>query len=458
VACLPPDVNNLAELTAALKTHPNLGRGEDRWIEGWGYDESKLDERRKPTAADLDKVSITQPVFLRRSDGHSAVCNTRALRLAGITRDTPDPEGAKFERDGDGEPNGILTEIAATDAVLAAKPAATYADQVSRVARLSEHFAERGIVAVNELLATFLPYPPLQLFRDAAGQGFRPQVALYYGWADLAKHPISELTESDRGGRVKVAGLKLFMDGAMSNRTAWTEDAYPDSEDHGLCTVSDEELRSAVAWARRNRVQVAIHAMGDRAIQHVIDLFADEAPWAGDLPSIRFEHASLLSRDQIDQLAKARMTFGVVSHTIFLFAEYDNYVNNLSPAQLRRCYPVKTFYDRVPLTALSSDRPATTWADADNVFVSIKAAVLREAYNGADIVQAEAVTVPQAILLYTGRARLLSPLDGVGLISDGYEGSFVVLDRDIFTIPAAEIDQVQVRQTYIMGELAYQHT
>jgi predicted amidohydrolase YtcJ len=205
-------------------------------------------------------------------------------------------------------------------------------------------------------------------------------------------------------------------------------------------------------------VQVAIHSMGDRATQHVIDLLGDHEPWMGDLPSVRIDHATIVTAEQVQQIRTARMSFAVVSHTIFFFAEYDNYVNNLSPAQLRRCYPVKTFYDRVPLTALSSDRPATTWADADNVFVSIKAAVLREAYNGADIVQAEAVTVPQAILLYTGRARLLSPLDGVGLISDGYEGSFVVLDRDIFTIPAAEIDQVQVRQTYIMGELAYQHT
>jgi len=99
--------------------------------------------------------------------------------------------------------------------------------------------------------------------------------------------------------------------------------------------------------------------------------------------------------------------------------------------------------------------PATAWADADNVFVSIKAAVLRRAYNGADIGQAEAVTVPQALLLYTGRARQIAPLDGVGVIETGYEGSFVLLDRDIFSIDPAEIDRVQVSETWMRGDRVY---
>jgi predicted amidohydrolase YtcJ len=455
VACLPPSVNNIPELIAALKAHKNCGRGQDLWIEGWGYDESKLAERRKPTAHDLDKVSTTQPVYVRRSDAHSAVCNTRTLELAGITRDTPDPPGARFERDANGAPNGVLTEVAATHMVYAARPAPSYDEQVRCLARLSTHFAERGIVAVADLLATLAPYEPLKMFRDAAEQGLKTQVALYYGWSDLLENPIPALTEAARTGRVKIAGLKLFMDGAMSNRTAWMDEAYPDSDDHGICIASDQELRSAAAWARRNKVQVAIHAMGDRALQHAIDLFAEDEPWMGDLPSIRLEHASLLTHDQIDKINKARMRFGVVSHTIFFFAEYDNYVNNLSAAQFQRAYPIRTYYENLLHTALSSDRPATTWADADNVFTSIKAAVLRTAYNGADIGHAEAITVPQAILLYTGRARALAPLDRVGLISPGYEGSCIVLDRDIFTVPADEIDQVQVSETYIQGDRVY---
>jgi len=187
----------------------------------------------------------------------------------------------------------------------------------------------------------------------------------------------------------------------------------------------------------------------------VLDMFADEEPWMGDLPSIRLDHATLFSPAMVDRMNAARMSFAVVSHSIFLFAEYDSYRHNLSAKQFEIAYPIRSFYERVPFTALSSDSPATAWADADNVFVSIKAAVLRRAYDGADIGQAEAVTVTEALLLYTGRARYVAPLDEVGLIEKGFEGSFVVLDRDIFSIDPEEIDQVQVAETWIRGERVY---
>ena len=106
---------------------------------------------------------------------------------------------------------------------------------------------------------------------------------------------LPDLTDGDRAGRMKVAGLKLFMDGAYSNRTAWTEDPYPGSNDHGMHTLTDDDLHAAVSWARRNRVQVAVHAMGDRALNQVIDMFGDEEPWMGQLPSIRLDHATLFS-------------------------------------------------------------------------------------------------------------------------------------------------------------------
>jgi len=454
VMCLPPGVHSLAGLLEKLSSHPNLGRGDDMWIEGFGYDESKYPEGRGPTADDLDQVSATQPVFVQRCDGHSSVCNHRALELAGITHDTPDPAGASYGRDDDGRLNGLLIESNATGSVAAAIPAPDEAQQVRNLAQLNEHFVERGIVALGDLLATMIP-TPLRTFREAEKRGLQVQCALYYGWSPIGEVDVPDLTDDDRTGRIKIAGLKLFMDGAYSNRTAWTEDEYPGSCDHGMHTLADEDLRDAVNWARRNHIQVAVHAMGDRALNHVLDMFADEEPWMGDLPSIRLEHATLFSPAMIDRMNAARMSFAVVSHSIFLFAEYDSYEHNLSPSQFDIAYPIRSFYAHGPFVALSSDSPATAWADADNVFVSIKAAVLRRAYNGADIGQAEAVTVPQALLLYTGRARQIAPLDGVGVIETGYEGSFVLLDRDIFSIDPAEIDRVQVSETWMRGDRVY---
>jgi predicted amidohydrolase YtcJ len=308
------------------------------------------------------------------------------------------------------------------------------------------------------MMAYTRPFNDLKAYRDAEARGLRQQVLLYFAWSELKDHLIPDLTDEQRSGRIKFAGIKMFADGSISGRTAWVSEAYPDSEDHGFPTITVETLQSGYDWARRNKVQVAVHAMGDKALQRVIDFFADKEPWMGpDIPSVRLEHATLLTDEQIHQMNQAKMIFGVSTQIIFFFAEYDSYVKNLTDNQYRHTYRVKTFYDQIKPLGLSSDAPATTWADPDNVFVSIKAAVTRKAYNGADIVPDQAVTMPQAILLYTARAATLGQYDEpIGQIAEGFEASFVVLDRDIFTLDVNEIDKMVVKQTWIQGEKVYE--
>ena len=118
VACTPPKVNSIADMIAALKQAPTYGQGPDVWIEGWGFDETKLAEHRAPTVDDLDQVSTTQPIFLYRSDCHSSVGNSRALELAGIDASTPDPVGGKIGHFADGWPNGFMREVAATQLLI----------------------------------------------------------------------------------------------------------------------------------------------------------------------------------------------------------------------------------------------------------------------------------------------------------------------------------------------------
>ncbi|WP_377014430.1 amidohydrolase family protein [Comamonas sp. JC664] len=150
------------------------------------------------------------------------------------------------------------------------------------------------------------------------------------------------------------------------------------------------------------------------------------------------------------------MQWGVATQIIFMFAEYEAYTENLVDSEFDQSYALKTFYDEIDHVALSSDAPATTWADPDNVFVSIQAAVQRRAYNGAPIVDSQALTVPQALLLYTARAASLSPFEGqLGQIAPGFEASFAVLDRDIFTVPVADIGSLRVQATWIAGEQVY---
>lgn len=459
VACTVPLVHSIPEMVGALQRHPNAGKGDTAWIEGWGYDESKLAEGRTPTRHDLDLVSTTQPVYVLRSDCHSGVCNTRALELAGITAGTPDPHHAHFGRDADGTPNGVLVEHAANQRVVQAKGSAGYDAEVDALARTTDHFSARGIVACTDMFCIPVDFAQFDLYRDARTRGFRQCARIFYDFESIQRRPIPAVTPSDRTGRVAIAGIKLFIDGSISNRTAWMREPYPGTtDDVGMRTCSPELMADALAFARANHLQIAVHAMGDRAIEEVVGVYGDEEPWLEGVPSVRIEHASILSTELITRISNARMQFGVVTNIDFFFAEHDSYAVNLTAAQYARTYPVRDLYERIGAFALSSDCPATTWADPDNPFMSIQAAVTRKAYNGADIVRAQAITVPQAVLLYTGRARSVGDMPLVGMIAPGYEASFIALSDDVFEIDPDSIIDVRVTGTWIEGEKVYSLT
>lgn len=169
VPCVSPIVNTIEEMIEALRRHPLAGRGPEAWITGFGYDEGKLAEHRTPTIEDLDRVSTTQPVFVKRSDCHSAICNSVALRLAGIEAGTPDPAGGRFGRFPDGRPNGVLTEFNAAQVVERLMGEPTFESEVEMMTASGEHFLARGILAFTEMMAD---YRQLAVYREAARRGF----------------------------------------------------------------------------------------------------------------------------------------------------------------------------------------------------------------------------------------------------------------------------------------------
>ena len=125
------------------------------------------------------------------------------------------------------------------------------------------------------------------------------------------KDLIADVSDEQRRGRVKPGGIKRFMDGSISNRTAWLKGPYPGSDDHGMATLTDDVRQAGYEWASRNNVQMVFHVMGDRGIRLVIDFFVDREPWmAGGVRSVRVDHATLLDKDQIRQMDDAKMTFG----------------------------------------------------------------------------------------------------------------------------------------------------
>ena len=450
VACTPPKVNSIADMIAALKQAPTYGQGPDVWIEGWGFDETKLAEHRAPTVDDLDQVSTTQPIFLYRSDCHSSVGNSRALELAGIDASTPDPVGGKIGHFADGWPNGFMREVAATQLLIRAKSAQSYENDVANLVKSAGHYLENGIVAIGEMMGRLHPCPSLELYQDAVKQCFPRRAWIYYGYDELAGEDLTPGSDD----QLRVAGIKVFMDGSISGETADNFAPYPDGK-HGVGLTSADKLKQAVDYAESHHLQVAIHAMGDAAIQRVLDVTKDRQPWLENTPSVRLEHASLLSDDILRQIDQAKMWYGLATQPIFFFAEDESYRTYLSASQFKDAYRLKSMLQTRALTALSSDAPCTPWAEPDSPFYSIYAAVTRKAANGDLVNPTEAISVGQAILGYTKWAAQLGQFTHNGQLTVGKAADFVILTRDPFTIPAEELATVRVKETWLRGQRVY---
>lgn len=337
VACTPPNVNSIKDMQAALRQSPAFGKGPDTWIEGWGFDETKLAEHRTPTIDDLDEISTTQPIFVYRSDCHSSIGNSKALELAGITADTPDPVGGFIGHFSDGRPNGYMKEVAATQLLIQAKSAQSYQGDVDNMANSSKHYLQNGIVAIGEMMGRMRPYDSLKLYQDAVKAGFKPKSAIYYVYDEVAGNASLRPTNDDQ---LRIAGIKVFMDGSISGETAYNQQPYPSGQ-NGVCLTDAAKLRQAVAYAQQQHLQVAIHAMGDAAIQLILDATDHLQPWLSDRPSIRIEHASILSDQMLRQINQATMNYALVTQPIFFFAEDESYRDYLSPQQFKEVYRVK---------------------------------------------------------------------------------------------------------------------
>lgn len=451
-ACTPPTVRSIPELQSALRKM--AAKHPEGWIEGWGYDESLLAEGRTPLKDDLDQVSADRPVFIRRSDYHSAVVNSKALEMAGIDRNTPDPEGGAFGRDANGEPDGRLIELGAVRFLEAhAKPVKTFESAVESLLKLKDHYLSHGILTTTNMMVMRGSDPePLTLYREACRRGLPVDFNLYAVWQggeDSSGMP--DFRADELRGPVRYAGVKLFADGSISGKTAAVRNPYKTAEGEkldypcGMMTLEEPVFLAALSYARRNGVQLSIHIMGDRSIDAVLDWLSDVDPWLADVPSVRLEHASLLRPDQLERIDQMRLKPAFTTQIIFPFAEWRSYRASLSDADFNAAYPVKSIAERLDAFALSSDAPCTTWADPGSVFVSLAAAVTRRDADDGVFGPDEAVSVGTALALYTGRAALVMPENGqIGVIEPGARANFIRLSGNPFMTAPSKLAELRV--------------
>lgn len=452
IACTPPLIYSIEDLIEEVRkrvTRANAGE----WIEGWGYDEGKLKEGRAPNRWDLDQATTDVPVMITRTCGHIAAVNSKALELAGITKDTPDPPGGEIERDAHGEPTGILKENA-KDLIVNVMPIKSIDDSATLLYNLGQQLLSYGITAIAELNGQLKPVDFKQIYDAAKEKGFLQRTVIYYNWDELKEGFAWNEDLKNRHEQIHVGGIKVFADGSVSGQTAWVDPPFLGTDNHGIATTSEEVLLAAGKVAKEQEIQLLVHAMGEQAIDLVVNTFYNQEGWLTDAPSVRVEHAAMPTPQAIERAAKARI--GFVPQPIFLYAEIESYLKNLGHERTKTTYPIQTMLEAGIELAFSSDAPATSWADPANPFVGIKAAVTRTAYDGTDVGQAHTVDVETAIRLYTSAAQKMSRIPNIGQLSPGYYADFIILDQDILTIDPQEIDQIQVEKTYMGGKLVYE--
>ncbi len=454
ISALPPKIHSIEELIQAVR-EKRRQQGPGKWCLGWGYDEGKFAEKRSINRWDLDKGCSDSPVSIIRTCGHIRCVNSKALEIAGINRDTPDPEGGEIERDENGEPTGVLKENA-RNLITPFMPEENEKDAVENLVQLGKLLTSQGIVAVTDMgnLDEGDNYP---LYQEAAKQGFLQEVGVYYMWDFFMDKEDFQIPQKrwDKKQKIFATGLKLIGDGSISGRTAWMSEPYLDSDSKGISVCTDRQMETAIDFCKKNHCQLSMHAMGTKAIERVVDRVAKEEKWNdGPEPYVRIEHITLPSQDSIQKAVEHGI--GFATQPIFLYAEIESYLKNLGYDRMKECYPVRHLLDSGVKLCFSTDAPATSWAVPSDPFPNIKGAVTRKAYDGTDCGQEQAVDRETALILYTKESAEMAGFDRLGQLKEGYKADFLILDQDILEVPAEQIDQVSVAETYIDGQCVYQ--
>jgi len=470
-------VKRVAEWTR--KTPP----GE--WILGWGYDDTKLREKRHPTRDDLDRVAPDHPVYLTRACGHLGVANSLALKLAGIDDRTANPRGGHIHRDGNGRATGVLSETAQA-LVREHMPGPTPGSTRRALREVGQDMARRGITSIWDA-GVGRGSDAIRTYRELQAAGdFPVRVNLAIGVGLLDELEGLSLPPGFGDDLLRVTAVKLMLDGSVSGHTAALHEPFCGSEDVGLIYMPQSELNDLVLRVHNLGFQAAIHAIGDRAVDSALDaienaqlqgaserlgfsaydLNSNIAAKHDDLlpelaktyrgsPRHRIEHCSLTSIDRILRLRE----LGVlpVPQPIFIYGEGHSYLEYLGEERSRQAYTLRSFLDHGIPAPLSTDCPATSWHEPLDPFLNMAMAMTRTTEGGQSLGDEQTVSAFEALRSYTLYSAFASFDEGrKGVLRPGYLADVIVLNDDPVKVLPGGMDTIRVEMTILNGELVYQ--
>jgi len=453
-------LDDLTSLEALLE---RIGRAAgkhppDQWIMGQGWNETDWSEPRMPTREALDRAVPNHPVLLWRCDLHLAAANSKALKLAGINARTPDPPEGRIDRDARGKPTGILRELAIN--MMRQAMASPGADQVS--AALAEGFGalhRRGITGIHDV----------RLMDDKDGaRAFRAFQELERDgrlmlrtWVSLPGDRLEDiiglgLRTGFGNARLRVGHVKYFSDGGMGARTAWMIDPYLDAQ-HGMPLMDMEALGRQIGKAEQAGLSVMVHAVGDRANRELIRLFEKQEKQRalkGALPPAiphRIEHVQMIRPEDALRLGGLNLGLCVTPANMVLDM---NLIDSAVGARGKWAYAFRRLLDSGAPVMFSSDCPVCDPAPLPG----IHAAVTRQRGDGTPRDgwhPGSRITVAEALKAYTATPAACHQAGSLGSITPGKMADLAIFSKDILTLPATRLPEVQIDMTLFNGRIVH---
>ncbi|CAB1061792.1 Exoenzymes regulatory protein AepA precursor [Olavius sp. associated proteobacterium Delta 1] len=430
------------------------------WIIGQGFNESNFSEGRLPTRHDIDPATVDHPVILMRFFNTDAV-NSRALRLAGVTRETSDPAGGRIEHDPDGEPNGIL-RASAKMLVRGLLPRPSMDDMKDHLRLACTEAHRYGITSVIEPGLHAREMRAYQSFYDDGELSVRVNMMpSWHGFNEDETETVLDHLARDSGmvsglgnGWLRIGALKMLIDGGTTPHTAFMYEPYVgDSELVAFNRIPQDKLRQYFNTAQELGWDIGIHCCGDHAQDMVVDTLAGvirEIPRADARHSII--HGYFPTPRALDQMAECRLA--TVVQPTFIYWEGNSIFNDVGEDRALNWKPVRKYLNHGILVMSSSDVPSTVSA---NPFVALYSLVTRKNNLGREVALPEAVSREEALRAYTTNGTWLTREENLkGSIEAGKVADMVVLERDYFAVPDEEIKDIRVEKTMVGGTLVWE--
>ncbi|HTK29194.1 MAG TPA: amidohydrolase [Vicinamibacterales bacterium] len=442
------------------------------WIRGRGWDEGKLAERRYITAADLDRVAPANPVWLEHTTGHYGVASSAALKLAGVDRETKDPPAGTIDRDASGRPTGVMKESAQA-LVTRLVPPYTREQQKAGLVKMIADFNREGMTGAKD---PGIGPEKWDLYRELLREGALT-VRVYALWSgarsvegnagviarvDANPRPPASLGD----GLLFSGGVKMFMDGSGGARTAWMYKDWNrnatdvDTGNTGYPATPPDAYRQIVNALHDRGIHVSTHAIGDRAIDWVVDTYdmaLSRKPTRGLRHGII--HANIPTDHAIDVMARLQRDYDAgypESQAEFTWWIGDTYAGNFGPSRALRLNPFHTYTAKSIRWAGGSDYPVTPYAARYGLWASVARRTLHGTYGATPFGTAESVDVKTALRSYTAwAAHQLFLDDRVGTIEAGKDADIAVWDRDPYTVPVDALKDLVCEMTLLKGRVVY---